>query len=158
MPKFYLLLLLVLGSPSFADSSENADVAAIEALYVTWREAVSTGDIPGYISVVDPEVRMIPPGADVLEGAGTYEKFLQPVFATATYKIQVDRYARIDVVGDYALAEYDYTIYLTLKDRDKQITEPGALTASVSATRYFDVLRKNPEGRWKVWRHTWQNM
>jgi ketosteroid isomerase-like protein len=158
MIQLYLLLLLVLGSSSFADSSENADVAEIEALYVTWREAVSNGDIPTYISVVDPEVRMIPPGADVVESAVTYEKFLQPVFQTATYKIQVDRYARIEVLGDYAVAEYDYTIYLTLKDPDQQITEPGALTASVSSTRYFDVLRKNNEGRWKVWRHTWQNM
>lgn len=158
MTQLYLLFLLVLGSPSFADSSENADVAEIEALYVTWREAVSTGDIPKYISVVDPEVRMIPPGADVVEGAGTYEKFLQPVFEAATYKIQVDRYARVEVLGDYAIAEYDYTIYLALKDPDQKVTEPGALTASVSATRYFDVLRKSPEGRWKVWRHTWQNM
>jgi ketosteroid isomerase-like protein len=158
MTQIYLLFLLVLGSPSFADSSENADVAEIEALYVTWREAVSAGDIPKYISVVDPEVRMIPPGADVVEGAVKYEKFLQPVFQSATYKIQVDRYARIEVLGEYAVAEYDYTIYLTLKDPDQQVTEPGALTASVSSTRYFDVLRKNPEGLWKVWRHTWQNM
>jgi ketosteroid isomerase-like protein len=157
MRQFYLLLFLVLSSSSFADSTTDADVAEIEALYETWREAVATGDIPKYLSVVDPTVRMIPPGADVIDSAASYEKFLQPVFEAATYRIEVDRYARIDVFGDHAVAEYDYTIHLSLKNPDQQVTEPGALTASVTQARYFDVLRKNPEGRWKVWRHTWQN-
>jgi ketosteroid isomerase-like protein len=157
MRYLYLLLLLIFSSSSFSDSSTDADVAEIQALYATWREAVTTADIPMYVSVLDPAVRMIPPGAEVVDTKAKYEEFLQPVFKTATYRIQVDRYARVDVVGDYAVAEYDYTIYLTLKDPNQKITEPGALTASVTATRYFDVLRKNPEGRWKIWRHTWQN-
>jgi ketosteroid isomerase-like protein len=157
MPRLYLLFLLALASPSFADSSTDADVTKIQALYETWREAVANADIPKYVSVLDPEVRMIPPGADVVETKANYEIFLQPVFNTASYRIQVDRYARVDVLGDYAVAEYDYTIYLTLKDPDQQVTEPGALTESVTATRYFDVLKRNPEGRWKIWRHTWQN-
>jgi len=157
MRRLYLVLLIIFSSSSFADSSTDVDVTEIEALYVTWREAVATADIPKYVSILDPEVRLIPPGAEVVDTKVNYEKFLQPVFKDATYRIQVDRYARVDVVGDYAVAEYDYTIYLTLKDTDQQITEPGALTASVNSARFFDVLRKNPEGRWKVWRHTWQN-
>ena len=152
-----LVLLIIFSSSSFADSSTDADVAEILDLYVTWREAVATADIPRYVSILDPEVRLIPPGAEVVDTAVNYEKFLQPVFKDATYRIQVDRYARVDVVGDYAVAEYDYTIYMTLKDTDQQITEPGALKASVNSARFFDVLRKNSEGRWKVWRHTWQN-
>jgi ketosteroid isomerase-like protein len=157
MRQLFLILLLIFSSSSFADPSTDADVAEIQALYATWREAVTTADIPKYVSVLHPEVRMIPPGAEVVDSAARYEKFLQPVFKTATYKIEVDRYARVDVVGDYAVAEYDYTIHLTLKDPDQQVTEPGALTASITAARYFDVLRKDPEGQWKIWRHTWQN-
>jgi ketosteroid isomerase-like protein len=157
MRHLYLVLLIIFSSSSIADSSTDADAAEIEALYVTWREAVANADIPKYVSILDPEVRLIPPGAEVVDTAVNYEEFLQPVFKDATYRIQVDRYARVDVIGDYAVAEYDYTIYLTLKNTDQQITEPGALSASVNSTRFFDVLRKNSEGRWKVWRHTWQN-
>ena len=143
--------------PGAAASTTDEDVAAIEAVYATWREAVTDGDIPKYVSVLHPAVRMIPPGAEVVENASSYEAFLQPVFAGATYRIRIDRPARIDVVGDYAVAEYDYTIFLTLKDPNQQINQPGALTESESAARYFDVLRKDSQGQWKVWRHTWQN-
>jgi ketosteroid isomerase-like protein len=157
MRQLCLVLLIVFSSSSFADSSTDADVAEILDLYVTWREVVANADIAGYVALLDPEVRLIPPGADVVDSAVNYEEFLQPVFKDASYRIQVDRYARVDVVGDYAVAEYDYTIFLTLKDTEQQITEPGALKESVNKARFFDVLRKNSEGRWKVWRHTWQN-
>ena len=157
MRYLFLSILVIFSSASFAESSTEADIAEIEALYVTWREAVANSDIPRYVSLLDPEVRLIPPGAEVVDTKVNYEQFLQPVFKDATYKIQVDRYARVDVIGDYAVAEYDYTIYLTLKNTEQQITEPGALNASVTKARFFDVLRKSPEGHWKVWRHTWHN-
>ena len=38
------------------------------------------------------------------------------------------------------------------------ITQPGALTAARNRARYFDVLRKQPDGRWGVWRHLWQDL
>ena len=150
------LFLVFLSALSSSDPATDADVAEIEALYVTWRAAVTSGDIPQYVSVLHPAVRMIPPGAEVVDSAASYEDFLQPVFTSATYKIQVDRPVRVDIAGDIAVAEYDYTIYLTLKDPEQQITEPGALTGSVNSARYFDVLKKNADGRWKIWRHTWQ--
>ena len=62
MPRLYLLFLLALASPSFADSSTDADVTKIQALDETGRDAVANADIPKYVSVLDPEVRMIPPG------------------------------------------------------------------------------------------------
>ena len=91
MRHLYLVLLIIFSSSSFADSSTDADVAEILDLYVTWREAVAAADIPRYVSILDPEVRLIPPGAEVVDTAVKYEKFLQPVFKDATYRIQVDR-------------------------------------------------------------------
>ena len=43
---------------------------------------------------------------------------------------------------------------------DGVITAPvrQALTASRTDARYFDVLKQNQHGQWKVWRHTWQTM
>ncbi len=76
------------------------------------------------------------------------------VFASATDRIEVHRYAEIQLHGDTAVAEYDYTNHLSLKDPEVWTSESGALTASTSA-RYCSVLRRQ-DGEWQVWRHTWQ--
>ena len=99
---------------------------------------------------------MLPPGTAAVVSAEAYREFLGPVFAAATYDIEVERMPQIDVVGDIAVAEYDYTIVLNLKDSDVGVAEPGALTANRTTSRYFDVLRKNTDGRWQVWKHSWQ--
>ena len=52
MRQLYLLLLLTVNASSFADSSTDVDVAEIQALYATWREAVITADIPLAADVV----------------------------------------------------------------------------------------------------------
>lgn len=132
------------------------DVEAINQLYADWRTAVHTANIPGYLSVLHPDVRLIPPGAEVIEGAANYGEFLKPVFKSAEYDIEVTSDPVTTVIGDLAVSEYAYVINLTLKDDKAEITEPGALTASRTQARYFDVLRKDADGNWKVWRHTWQ--
>ena len=144
-------------SPSaYAGGSDDVarDVAQIEALYASWRQAVQASDIDGYIGILHADVRLLPPGAAAVDGRENYAAFLEPVFATATYEIEVHQMPRVEVIGDAAIAEYDYTIHLTLKNPDVGISEPGALTASSTTARYFDVLRRE-DGRWAVWRHSW---
>lgn len=93
--------------------------------------------------------------SEMVDGVANYTKFLQPVFESATYNIEVRQAQVIDVAGDFAVAEYEYIIHLTLKNPEQPVSESGALTASRTEARYFDVLRKI-DGEWKVWRHTWQ--
>ena len=66
MKYFLVLWVSLLGLQARAD-----EVKQIEELYAQWREAVATADIPSYVSVLDPDVRLIPPGADVIEGAAS---------------------------------------------------------------------------------------
>ncbi len=139
-----------------ATASEIEDIQEIDALYATWREAVETGDIPKYVSVLHPEVRLLPPGAAAIVGAGNYGRFLEPVFAAADYRVEVVVPHMIEVAGDVAVAEYEYVIHLDMKDATGGISEPGALTDARTAARYFDVLKK-VDGRWKVWRHLWND-
>ena len=129
--------------------------AAITKLYADWRAAVEAGNIAGYVRVLHDDVIMMPPGAADVVAASSYAAFLAPVFAAATYKIEVVSPPQIEVVGELAVARYEYVIHLTLKNPDSAITEPGALTASRTAARYFDVLRRRSDGAWGVWRHTW---
>lgn len=136
-------------------SAGAGDTGDIDALYSRWRAAVEAADIPAYVSVLHADVRLIPPGADPIDGRESYRQFLEPVFAGATYRIEVVSPPATTVLGDVAVSEYEYVIHLTLENPAEGITQAGALTASRTQARYFDVLRKDPEGHWKVWRHTW---
>ena len=159
-----LILFLILLTPAVkaneqATALESVNAQAtkdIEQLYANWRVAVESSDIPGYVASLHEHVRMLPPGAPPVQDASSYAAFLEPVFAAATYQIEVDAYPEITVVGDIAVAEYIYTIVLTLKDPGEGVTEPGAMTANRTTARYSDVLRKTEDG-WRVWRHTWHN-
>ena len=135
--------------------TENNSIAAITELYAGWRAAVTAGNIDGYVAVLHDDVTMMPPGAADVVSAASYRAFLGPVFATATYAIEIISPPAIDVVGDIAVARYEYAIVLTLKNPERAVTEPGALTDPRTVSRYFDVLRRNANGRWAVWRHTW---
>ena len=79
MKYFLILCVSMFGLGAGAD-----EVKQIERLYEQWREAVATADIPSYVAVLDPDIRLIPPGADVIEGAAHYAQFLTPVFDAAT--------------------------------------------------------------------------
>ena len=133
----------------------NEHIAAISKLYANWRTAVEAGDIAGYVKGLHDDIRMMPPGAANIVGVKQYAAFLEPVFASATYTIEIAKPAVIEVVGDVAVTEYEYVVHLHLKDPGQGISEPGALTASRTATRFFDVLRRRTDGSWAVWRHTW---
>ena len=151
MKHFLIIFLYLVGLQAAA-----SEVKHIENLYEKWREAVATADINSYVSVLDKDIRLIPPGADVIAGTAQYAKFLEPVFALAHYKIEVVSPPMVQVLDDIAVAEYEYVIHLDLKDPTKGVTESGALTESRTEARYFDVLKKNENGEFRVWRHTWQ--
>lgn len=135
------------------DADTTADVAAIEAMYAKWRTAVETGHIPGYLASLDDAIAMIPPGGPDVEGIAAYETFLGPVFTVASYRIEVVTPANIEVHGDWALARYRYVIHLTMKG-EGEVAE-GALTAPANDSKYFDVLKRQADGSWKTYIHTW---
>lgn len=148
-----LLFLSVLISNSVFAGDEDA----IRQLYADWRTAVEHADIPGYVSVLAQDVKLMPPDADAIVGKDGYGDFLVPVFSAATYRIEVIGDFDIEVMGDLAVAEYEYVIHLSMKE-GAEITEPGAITATRSQNRYFDVLKRDRAGEWRVWRHLWRTL
>jgi len=149
-----LMALLTGGIAVAGDADTSADVAAIEAMYAKWRTAVETGHIPGYLASLDDNITMIPPGGPDVEGIEAYETFLGPVFTVASYRIETVTPAQIEVHGDWALARYRYVIHLTMKGEEGQVAE-GALTAPANDSKYFDVLKRQADGGWKTYIHTW---
>ena len=161
---FIWLLVGLLGGGCASQQGQSANQAgtaqdsqAISDLYQRWRVAVAAADIPGYLQALDQEVHLLPPGAEAIVGASTYGAFLKPVFTAADYRIEVIKAPVVEVLGDLAVAEYEYVIHLDLKNPGEGVSEPGALTASRSQLQYFDVLRRQADGGWRVWRHTWRD-
>ncbi len=141
----------------FSASASASEVREILDLYKTWVAAVEEGDIESYVSVLHEDVKLMPPTSEPFEGKEKYKEFLKPVFTSADYEIDVKVGPSVEFLGDIAIAEYEYVIYLKLKEGQSKIDQPGALQATRSHNAYFDVLIRNSEGKWVVYRHTWRD-
>lgn len=122
------------------------DLAAINQLYEDWFRAVEEGDIPLYLSVLDPEIELIPTDADPIKATSNYGEFLVGVFASNRFKIERLGDKEIVVRDDLAYARYDYNIIRT--DVETEQVYP-------SKRNFIDILRKNSDGKWHVYKHIW---
>ena len=80
-----LLVSVFYATPGLADDGEQ-----IAALYADWRSAVESGNIPGYVDLLHPDISLRPPGVAGLDGRANYREFLGPVFDSARYEITID--------------------------------------------------------------------
>jgi len=148
-------LLLVSGlyaTPGLAD-----DAKQIAALYADWRSAVESGNIPGYVDVLHPDISLRPPGVVGLDGRANYREFLGPVFDSARYEITIDTPPSVTLLGDTAIVEYDYTILRhPIVGADAQL-DPGALVVAKTSAHYIDIVTRDGQGHWKVRLHSWHD-
>ncbi|MEP1470439.1 MAG: DUF4440 domain-containing protein [Halieaceae bacterium] len=138
-------------------NTPDNDVQEIVALYKAWIVAVETGDRQGYLAHLDQDIRMTPPGAADVISKDNYAEFLIPVFDSASYKITPVADYDIEILGDIAVARYDYIVSVFLKEGVDGVEQAGALNQQESNLKYSDVLRRNADGSWKVLRHTWND-
>ena len=92
--------ILVSSGPFSAE--HQIDTREIEALYAEWKIAVEESNIDAYLSNLHDEIRLRPPAGNPINGIENYRRFLGPVFASATYLIEVDRMPIINIFGDIA--------------------------------------------------------
>lgn len=148
-------LLSVLFAGLFATAAVQADdEAAIRALYAQWDKAVAESSISGYTAVLDNNIRLVLPGAPDVVGRDNYAAFLENVLPVAQYTLTQLGDLQLTVIGDLALTEYHKRVEMQLNS-DQGVSEPGALTANVSVNKYIDVLRRQADGSWRVYRHAW---
>ena len=145
----FLIMSLFVATATNADDKTN-----ILSLYDRWDSAVESSSIDGYAAVLDPDVRLILPGAPDVNGRENYAAFLENVLPIATYQLELVGAIDIVVIGDIALTEYHKRVKMTLLG-PQTVTEPGALSSDVSVNKYIDVLRRHDDGSWKVYRHAW---
>ena len=128
------------------------DIKAIQKLYQTRNIAVHSGDRDSYVETLDENVRMVPPGAKDVIGRDAYAEFLIPVMQEGKFEIIPRGDLEITVLGDIALARYDYLINV-YEDGTKM--QDGAQSQESTDMKYCDVLRRQEDGTWKILLHMW---
>jgi len=156
---FVMALFALVFNNSMTQAAQEDDEhhTAIERLYASWRNAVEAGSIESYVNVLHDDISLRPPGVSGIDGKSNYATFLVPVFATASYEIQIDTPPKISVLGDTAIVEYDYTITRNVTDESAGELAPGAIQAATTSAHYIDVVTQDSKGNWRVRLHSWSD-
>ena len=102
--KLALLCMSTLGAANTYSVDRQSDMTELKTLYVNWKNAVEESDIDAYLSNLHDEIRLRPPAGAPVTGIANNRRFLGPVFASATYMIEVDQAPSITLFGDMAVA------------------------------------------------------
>ena len=156
---FVMALFALVFNNSMTQAAQEDDEhhTSIERLYASWRNAVEAGSIYSYVNVLHDDISLRPPGVSGIDGKSNYATFLVPVFATASYEIQIDTPPKISVLGDTAIVEYDYTITRNVTDESAGELAPGAIQAATTSAHYIDVVTQDSKGNWRVRLHSWSD-
>ena len=156
---FVMALFALVFNNSMTQAAQEDDEhhTSIERLYASWRNAVEAGSIESYVNVLHDDISLRPPGVSGIDGKSNYATFLVPVFATASYEIQIDTPPKISVLGDTAIVEYDYTITRNVTDESAGELAPGAIQAATTSAHYIDVVTQYSKGNWRVRLHSWSD-
>ncbi len=150
---FTSIVVIFLGGcdqPKSEDISRSDDISAIRSLQNNWNQAVETSNVDGYLSVLDEQIELIPTDAPPINGKEGYREMLEQVFNTSTFNIEVVDEGTIEVDGNMAYTRYDYIIHTTSTTSDSKESE------TISTYRKFlDVMRRQSDGSWKVYKHIW---
>jgi len=122
------------------------DEAAIRAVDVEWARAASAGDANALTAVYAPDATLLPPNEPVVQGeavkkynADMTNSFSGPFEITTTV---------VEGRGDLAYVVGKYRATLTPK-------KAGAKPLPTEEGKYIEVMKKQPDGSWKIVYEMW---
>jgi uncharacterized protein (TIGR02246 family) len=125
-------------------TATGPDVEAVTAFVATYTAAVEAEDMETWQTLRTSDMIAFPPDAPPFVGLETLRSWAEGTFATTstTFTAQPED---VLVAGDLATVRASYTQIVTPNDGDAM---------ELSGT-WLMVLRKQPDGSWKVWRDMW---
>jgi uncharacterized protein (TIGR02246 family) len=138
------------GAPPEALS--RADVDAIRAVIEAYRTAWLRGDAQGVLGTLTPDAVLLPAhGASPVVGTAAITRYWWPPDAPPT-KITKLEITVENVQGEGRIASaYGYD------DVEWTQGEGGATKTRGHAGTYLNVMRKLPDGSWRISRHMWDD-
>jgi len=109
-------------------------------------EQLTTPDIDTYLSYFASDAVLLPPDLPAIDGKEAAFTFYKSAFETvSTWRLDYSEPA-IDIAGDIATRRYTGTAAISFGGNAETI---------ISRTKYLDVLKRQPDGTWKISIHTW---
>lgn len=131
-----------------AKSSENKDVAAINALYAQWNEALATRGADGYVSFFVDDGAVLPPDGPAVEGKEAIRKWMQKSLADYEIKDAKMEFGPVRTSNGWAVRRFSLAAMRVPKD--------GGVPRYFN-NKYLDVIQKQPDGQWKFVYRMWSS-
>jgi uncharacterized protein (TIGR02246 family) len=150
-----LVLAAVAATASPAPSSTTssaADAAAIRAVIDAYRNAWLRGDARGVMETLTPDAVLLPAhGAPPVAGGAAIERYWWPPASPPATITRLDvTIENVEVVGGLA-SVYGHD------DVEWTQVEGGVVKAHGHPGTYLNVMRKRPDGSWRISRHMWDD-
>ncbi len=148
MPVALIIVSLALAGWSWAQSSNDDELAHVKAFNQAYSNAQKNADVNAMVNMWAPDGVMLPAGEPAVVGSRQIRGWLaknQPD-ASVVISNDVSNWKDITVTGDYAF-QWAQT-FVDLQSR------AGGGGAHMSGT-VLQVLKKQPDGSWKLYRSSW---
>ncbi|HAJ75347.1 MAG TPA: hypothetical protein DCM64_02720 [Gammaproteobacteria bacterium] len=140
----FLILALFLcscSSPPDADTDLSILQGQLDEIY-----QLTPREVDEFISYFTADAVVLPPDFPAIEGKEAVFKFYESSNAAIeSWKLDYSNPV-VDLSGDLAVRRYWGTNEIFFRDRAESIT---------STSRYLDVIRRQPDGSWKISVHSW---
>jgi uncharacterized protein (TIGR02246 family) len=137
-----------MGAESAAGSAglSAEDEAAIRAVDVEWARAASAGDANALTAVYAPDATLLPPNEPVVQGEAV-KKYNADMTNSFSGPFEITTTA-VEGRGDLAYVVGKYRATLTPK-------KAGAKPLPTEEGKYIEVMKKQPDGSWKIVYEMW---
>jgi uncharacterized protein (TIGR02246 family) len=153
-------LAAAVGPPGAASPSDfasgaplsAADVAAIHAAVDAYRSAWLRGDARGVLATLTPDAVLLPAhGAAPVAGSAAIERYWWPPDAPAT------TITRLDITVENIQGAGGWASVYGRDDVEWTQAEGGATRSHGHPGTYLNVMRRMPDGSWRISRHMWDD-
>jgi uncharacterized protein (TIGR02246 family) len=141
-----LCTLLVAGCYPQAGTNE-ADVAAITAVFAEFDAALAAGDQDRVLALYADDVVAMPPDMPPRVGIDAQRESMEGYFDQFTFEL-TSQVEEVQVAGDIAFAVVSWSDTVTPKAEGEVEHEQG---------KWLVILKKQADGSWKTWREMWSS-
>lgn len=141
-------VLVVAATAAFAGNSANADTAretaAITDMLKSYERALNDGDVSGVMRLYADDAVFMPQHSPSQVGADAVKAAYQRVFATIKLSVKFDIVEIVLIAPDWAFARTNSAGTVAVRANGAKLSE---------ANQELFVLRKQPNGAWKISRY-----
>ncbi len=148
MPIAFMILSLALTGWSWAESGTDDETAAVKAFNQAYATAQKTANVNTMTSLWADDGIMLPAGEPAVVGSRQIHSWLSRNQPDANVMISndVSNWKDITVTGDYAFQWAQTFVNIRSRTGDAGVHMSGTA---------LQVLKKQPDGSWKLYRSSW---